>query len=356
MNFTEKHTSKNPLNHTPSVQDTLEWSVIVITRNEEAVIGDCLKSVVEAFNEYAYELIVVDSASTDRTVAIAQTFKASIIQLPSTAPLRPAVGRHVGFQASHGKWILFLDGDSILEPTWVTPATTAFRSEQELGGIAGERESILPAGKGEAKRFYDPYPKSDYQSAECLNGPAAYKRDALEHAGGFNPFLHSVEEAELGARLRKNGYSLRRLHIPMTKHYLKYSSETTLELIRRIRRGYYLGLGEFVRYVNEYDLPVHKPFKTVHRHIEFFALMVLGMVTAVASIILGQKSIFLMWIALLLLIFVLFTFRARNFRKPAYYFLEWTLTSPIVICGILKSPHKVKEFPNILPKDASSSA
>ena len=41
-------------------------SVIIITKNEEKNIGDCLKSV-----EWADELIVVDSESTDKKVVLA---------------------------------------------------------------------------------------------------------------------------------------------------------------------------------------------------------------------------------------------------------------------------------------------
>ena len=354
MNFTNLHSHEKCLNRNPQTQHTLDWSVVVIARNEEVVIRECLKSVVNAFNKHTYELIVVDSASTDKTVTIAQSFPARIVQLTNTVPLRPSVGRHIGFQATRGKWILFLDGDSILESSWVDAAAVVLRAEPKLGGIAGELEHIPPPGENKVKRYYNVYPEKDYQAAEYLAGSTAYKREALERAGGFNPFMHSAEEAELGARLRKNGYVLRRLRIPMTKHYFRYPKETVRELLRRVRRGYYFGMGQLVRYTHQYDLPISQPYKAINRHVEFFTLLVLGMATAVASIVTGQTVIFLIWLALLALIFTAFVLHARSLYKPAYYFLAWTLTSPIVIWGFLKFPHPAEKFPDFLTKDTAS--
>lgn len=328
-----------------------EWSVVVITRNEEAVIGNCLRSVSQGFAGYRYEVIVVDSASTDQTVAIARGSGARVIRLTNSVPLRPSVGRCVGLRASRGKWILFLDGDCVLDPAWLAPAAQAFKAEPGLAGVAGEMEHIPLSRDREAKRFVYAYPNSDYREADYLAGSAAYKREVLDIAGGFNPFLYASEEAELGARLRKHGYVLRRLRIPMTKHFYKYRGETVTELLRRIGRGYYVGMGQFVRYVKSDDLPIPKPYWTIHRHIEYFALLVLGVVALTVAAIFGKESYFLLWLGLLSLIFLVFALRSRSLRKPAYYFLEWTLTSPIVVWGVLKTPRSVEEFPHILTED-----
>ena len=45
------------------------------------------------------------------------------------------------------------------------------------------------------------------------------------------------------------------------------------------------------------------------------------------------------WVGLMLAIFVAFVVRNRGIRKPAYYFLEWSLTAPIVVWGFLQPPH-----------------
>jgi hypothetical protein len=55
------------------------------------------------------------------------------------------------------------------------------------------------------------------------------------------------------------------------------------------------------------------------------------------------------------LIFAVFVVRARDFERPFYYFLEWSITSPIVIWGFLQRPRPAEEFPDLLSKLKASS-
>src|SRR6266481_2606126 len=56
-----------------AVPATPEVSIIVPARNEEVCLGDCLTSLA-AQMAVAFEIIVVDDGSTDRTRAIAESF------------------------------------------------------------------------------------------------------------------------------------------------------------------------------------------------------------------------------------------------------------------------------------------
>lgn len=84
-------------------------SLCMIVRNEEAMLSECLKSVAGL----ADELVVVDTGSTDATVAVAQGFGARVLhadwQDDFSAP------RNLGLQAAQGQWILVLDADDRLE-------------------------------------------------------------------------------------------------------------------------------------------------------------------------------------------------------------------------------------------------
>ena len=81
-------------------------SVCVITKNEEANIARCLASV-----QWADELIVVDSGSTDRTIIFAQKAGAKVFHhnWPGWAKQK---NKAISF-ASHD-WILSLDADEWL--------------------------------------------------------------------------------------------------------------------------------------------------------------------------------------------------------------------------------------------------
>jgi glycosyltransferase involved in cell wall biosynthesis len=83
-------------------------SVVVISRNEEAYIGRCLKSV-----SWADEIIVVDSGSTDRTVEIARQCGARVLY-HSWSGFGPQ--KNWAIEQTKGEWILSLDADE--EVTW----------------------------------------------------------------------------------------------------------------------------------------------------------------------------------------------------------------------------------------------
>ena len=85
-------------------------SVIIIARNEEQMIRDCLESV-----KWADEIILVDSGSTDKTVDIAKEYGAKIINLPSEK-LEFAKWRNAGLKEAKGIWVFYLDADERVTP------------------------------------------------------------------------------------------------------------------------------------------------------------------------------------------------------------------------------------------------
>jgi glycosyltransferase involved in cell wall biosynthesis len=328
--------------------ETPDWSVVVIARNEEAVIARCLESVVQACVGRSYELIFVDSASTDRTVEIAQHYSAHIVRLKATDPMRPSVGRHVGLHFARADRVLFLDGDSVLHAAWIGPAAEALESDPDLAGVAGDMEHELAEESGEISSYKQHYPDSDYTAADHLDGSAAYRREAMQRTGGYNPFLYASEEAELGARLRKAGYCMRRLRVTMTTHFPKNRGETVRELLRRRERGFLFGMGQFARYAYAFKLPVRRPFATIHRHLQFFGMLLLCMLALIIGLAGGGWQPLLAWVVAMITIFVLFVLRAREIRKPVYYFIEWTLGSWFVVRGLLARPGLPEEFPDLL--------
>ena len=84
-------------------------SVVIITFNEERNLARCLDSV----KDVADEIIIVDSYSTDDTIAIADRYHAKIIQQPFAG-----YGQQKNFatQQAANNWILSLDADEELTP------------------------------------------------------------------------------------------------------------------------------------------------------------------------------------------------------------------------------------------------
>jgi glycosyltransferase involved in cell wall biosynthesis len=224
-------------------------SVVLITRNQERTIGRLIESVLRETADLAVrEVILVDSASSDRTVEIALGYPIAVLGLAKGDWLSPAAGRYAGFASTTGAGVLFLDGDMELCEGWLAPALQALTAVPSLAAVAGRvvdanrgvadlpTNPLRPQMAGEEPAWELPHP----------SGAALYRRAALEQVGSFNPYLRSDEEPELALRLRARGYQILALDRPSVVHYEPVTSGLSALLGRR-RRGLFLGQGQVVR-------------------------------------------------------------------------------------------------------------
>lgn len=79
-------------------------SVIILTKNEEHNIGDCIQSVA-----FADDILVVDDNSSDMTKSIAESLGARVIQHAMNGDFGGQ--RNFAISQANGDWILFLDAD-----------------------------------------------------------------------------------------------------------------------------------------------------------------------------------------------------------------------------------------------------
>lgn len=86
-------------------------SLCMIVKNEERVIGDCLKSALPFFAQ----IVVVDTGSTDRTKEIAEELGAEVYDFPWTDSFSDA--RNESLKYAKGKWVFWMDADDTL-PFW----------------------------------------------------------------------------------------------------------------------------------------------------------------------------------------------------------------------------------------------
>ncbi|HEY6413216.1 MAG TPA: glycosyltransferase family 2 protein [Edaphobacter sp.] len=110
-------------------------SVAIITLNEEANLARTLASV-----QFADEIVVVDSGSTDRTLEIAQTFDAKIISSPWKGF---AAQKNTAIEACTGTWILSLDADEELTPELQTEIRTLLRGNPSADAYLLRRRNLF---------------------------------------------------------------------------------------------------------------------------------------------------------------------------------------------------------------------
>jgi glycosyltransferase involved in cell wall biosynthesis len=86
----------------------LKLSVVILTKNEEACIAECLESV-----KWADEIIVVDDESTDRTLEIVKRYGANVFSRKMDNEGRH---RNWGYAQARNLWVLSLDADEKVTP------------------------------------------------------------------------------------------------------------------------------------------------------------------------------------------------------------------------------------------------
>ena len=102
-------------------------SLCVIAKDEEQFIGDCLASV----RSLVDEIIVVDTGSSDRTVAIAESFGAKVFHFPWTGDF--AAARNESLSHATGDWILVLDADEVIPAEGHAELKKAIRNLDNVG-------------------------------------------------------------------------------------------------------------------------------------------------------------------------------------------------------------------------------
>ncbi|MBU3538709.1 glycosyltransferase family 2 protein [Polynucleobacter sp. UK-Gri1-W3] len=110
-------------------------SVILITRNEEANLDDCLTSL----EGIAQQIVVVDTNSSDRTLEIAKKHGASISQPADWPGFGPQKNRALDLATS--EWVLSLDADERLTPALKSEILTAIHHSAHVNCFAIPRLS-----------------------------------------------------------------------------------------------------------------------------------------------------------------------------------------------------------------------
>jgi glycosyltransferase involved in cell wall biosynthesis len=82
----------------------MKISAVVLARNEEKNIEDCLKSL-----NWCDEVLVIDDHSSDSTVSIAKQLKARVLKRPLNGDF--ATQHNFGLSKAKGEWVLFVDAD-----------------------------------------------------------------------------------------------------------------------------------------------------------------------------------------------------------------------------------------------------
>ncbi|MEM8801056.1 MAG: glycosyltransferase family 2 protein [Pseudomonadota bacterium] len=146
---------------------TIPLSVFIITKNEEVRILRTLQSV----REWAAEVIVVDSGSTDRTVEIAKSNGARVLHNDWTGY---GPQKRFAEEQCTNRWVLNIDADEVVSPDLAVEIIMLFTDKPDGPEPAGYNVPILNVYPG------DIYPRpfaNDYNVVRLYHLDAGRYRD-----------------------------------------------------------------------------------------------------------------------------------------------------------------------------------
>jgi N-acetylglucosaminyl-diphospho-decaprenol L-rhamnosyltransferase len=113
-------------------------SIVIVTYNSAAVIGDCLASLPEGWrqNPTDLEIIVVDNGSGDGTPDYVRSRYPEVKLLSGHGNLMFAGGNNYGFRQSAGRFLLMLNPDTVVHPGALQSLAAFAQDHPEAGMVA----------------------------------------------------------------------------------------------------------------------------------------------------------------------------------------------------------------------------
>lgn len=188
---------------TPRVIDQPEISVLIPAFNEERLIAAVLAQVRASFAAVAgdrvYEIVVCDNASTDGTAEVARALGAEVVYEPHNQISR---ARNTAARAARGRWLIFLDADTLLPPALLAATLRRFDGGRVCAGGAVLRFGTKDPGffGGGLLRLWNAI------SARLQLAAGSYvfcAREAWGAVGGFDEGVYAGEELLFSRRLVK---------------------------------------------------------------------------------------------------------------------------------------------------------
>lgn len=226
---------------------TVLVSVVIKALNEERNIAGAIESALAGLEGISGEVILADSASTDRTVEIARRYPIKIVTLANAQDRSCGAGGQLGYQYAKGAFVCIIDGDMRLYPRFLRSALDFLERNPKIAGVGGLIRESETGNVEFQSRQSRADPDREAGPVTRLDCGGIYRRQAIESVGYFTDRnLHGGEELELASRLAAAGWQVARINEPSIDHF--GHAKTNLSLLRHrfVYKTAY-GTGEVLR-------------------------------------------------------------------------------------------------------------
>lgn len=195
-------------------------SFIVIGKNEGWRLRKCLISifnVIQSDNINEYEIIYVDSKSSDNSLEIAKSFSNVKIYL-LTEDCNAAIARNVGAKQSIGNILFFIDGDMEVQPHFIPTITNG--NELIYPFISAIYKDIIYNNNWEYEYSSCRFNLKDnnYELSNITGGLFLIEHKLWDKIGGMDNNLVRSQDYDLGLRLSKQKIPQRRYNFVLAFH------------------------------------------------------------------------------------------------------------------------------------------
>lgn len=235
----------------------IKTSILVLTKNEAQNIGGCLKAVYAQQVADPFEVVLVDSGSTDSTLEIASRFPVRIVQIPAK-DFHHAQTRNFAATFAKGEILVFLVADATpLSEKWLSSLIANF-DDPGVGAVYGrqlpkpgsslEREDALGTLYGEKRIVKDPAHRNGlgYLFYHFSNVNAAIRRSVWATAK-FPEDLKVFEDMGIAKRILDDGWKI--IYEPKSCVFHSHA-HTTVGLFKR-----YFDIGCTLKLLEIWDAP-----------------------------------------------------------------------------------------------------
>lgn len=204
-----------------SVGQQLSVSIIVPTDRADSNLRRCLSNI-SAAQPPADELIVVVDGGDPRARELAAEFGAKVV----TTAVRsgPGVARNQAAESARGDVLFFIDSDVLIPPDAVGRVTRAFVEFPYASAVFGSYDDAPYASNfvSQYKNLLHHYVHQQAQedASTFWTGCGAIRSDVFRAVNGFDSVyrIPSMEDIELGYRLKASGHRIRLVKSLQVKH------------------------------------------------------------------------------------------------------------------------------------------
>jgi GT2 family glycosyltransferase len=129
----------------PEPKNPVEISIIIPSHNKTAYLMNCLKSVAANTTSFGnhYEVIVIDNGSTESAFQIISTItNLHLVKLQHNKGFIDAC--NAGAREARGKYLVFLNNDTIVTPGWLEALMHAIKADPKVGAVGAKL--VYPSG------------------------------------------------------------------------------------------------------------------------------------------------------------------------------------------------------------------